>query len=162
MNNQFISIDKKDETLQAGRCITTGQLAHQEQLFSLTVDAVAKARFASDQIFDVVVPTLPPQRRLIAERIKRGLEGDAFLTDNFLYDLVSLIAFLEREIAKGTHTSWIADDHDVHGGHQIRHFDTRVHALSCAAEHLSLLHEAISGVLNFARAARLVEGLILD
>ena len=136
--------------------------SHHEMLVDLTAEAVAQARLAQNQLCDVVVPMLPPQRRGLAEQIKRGLRGDGLLTESFLHDLAALVDFLERDAARGIQTGWVADEHDVHGGHHVRHYDTRAHALSCAADHLDLLHEAISDVLDFARAGRLVEGLMPD
>ncbi len=140
----------------------TIQSSYQDLLLELTTDAVAQARLANHQLFEIVVPMLPPQRRALAEHVKRGLSGSDLLTEPFLRDLMILVEFLEREIHTGTETVWVVDEHNVHGGYHIRHRDERATALSCAADQLLDVYESVSEVLDFARSGRLVEDLLLN
>lgn len=140
----------------------TIQASHQDLLLELTADAVAQSRLASHQLFETVVPRLPPQRRALAEHVRRGLSGSDLLSEPFLRDLLILVEFLEREINTGTETEWVVDEHNVHGGHHIRHRDERATALSYAADRLLDVYESVSEVLDFARSGRLVEDLLLD
>jgi hypothetical protein len=136
------------------------ELSHREFLLALTADAVMQARIARDQLHDVIIPALPPQRRALAEAVKRHLNADALLTEPFLRDLEILIDFMRVEIEKGIQTTWIADEHNVHGGHHERHFDTRARFLAVAVGHLIGLHEAATEVIDFAEAERLIEDLL--
>lgn len=138
----------------------THHTSHQEYLVDLIAGAVGYARLAQEMVFDVVIPLLPPQRRGIAEDIQRRLGGDHFIGEPFLRDLTALMNFLEREVAQGIHLDWIADEHNVHGGHHVRHLDDRAFALSNASIHLFDLRQAIEAVLDFTKAARLAEALI--
>lgn len=140
----------------------TIQASHHDLLLELTADAVAQARLANHQLFEIVVPMLPPQRRALAEHVNRGLSGSDLLTEPFLRDLLILVEFLDREINAGTETVWVVDEHNVHGGHHIRQRDERATALSCAADRLLDVYESVSEVLDFARSGRLVDELILD
>ena len=134
------------------------ELSHRELLLALTANAVMQARIARDQLHDVIIPALPPQRRALAESVKRHLNADALLTEPFLRDLEILIDFIRVEIEKGIQTTWIADEHNVHGGHHERHFDTRSHSLAVAVAHLIGVHEAATDVIDFAEAGRDAQG----
>ena len=136
------------------------ELSHRELLLALTANAVMQARIARDQLHDVIIPALPPQRRALADAVKRHLNADALLTEPFLHDLEILIDFIRVEIEKGIQTTWVADEHNVHGGHHERHFDTRAHSLAVAVGHLIGLHEAATEVIDFAEAERLIEDLL--
>ncbi|SNR81051.1 hypothetical protein [Puniceibacterium sediminis] len=59
------------------------ELSHREFLLALTADAVMQARIARDQLHDVIIPALPPQRRALAEAVKRHLNADMLLTEPF-------------------------------------------------------------------------------
>lgn len=138
----------------------SAELSHREFLLALTANAVMQARIARDQLHKVIISSLPPQRRALAEAVKRHLNADALLTEPFLRDLGILIEFMRVEIEKGIQTMWFADEHNVHGGHHERHFDTRGHSLAVAVGHLIGLHEAATEVIDFAEAERLIEGLL--
>lgn len=138
----------------------SAELSHREFLLALTADAVMQARIARDQLHEVIIPSLPPQRRALAEAVKRQLHADALLTEPFLRDLEILIDFMRVEIEKGIQTTWIADEHNVHGGHHERHFDTRAHSLAVAVGHLIGLHEAATEVIDYAEAERLIEDFL--
>ncbi|MFY0647415.1 hypothetical protein [Sulfitobacter geojensis] len=138
----------------------SAELSHREFLLALTADAVMQARIARDQLHEVIIPSLPPQRRALAEAVKRQLHADALLTEPFLRDLEILIDFMRVEIEKGIQTTWIADEHNVHGGHHERHFDTRSHSLAVAVGHLIGMYEAATEVIDFAEAERLIEDLL--
>ncbi|WP_106745060.1 hypothetical protein [Yoonia maritima] len=138
----------------------SAELSHREFLLALTADAVMQARIARDQLHEVIIPALPPQRRALAEAVKRQLHADALLTKPFLRDLEILIDFMRVEIEKGIQTTWIADEHNVHGGHHERHFDTRSHSLAVAVGHLIGMYEAATEVIDFAEAERLIEDLL--
>ena len=64
----------------------SAELSHREFLLALTADAVMQARITRDQLYDVIIPSLPPLRRAIAETVKRHLNTDALLTEPFLHD----------------------------------------------------------------------------
>lgn len=138
----------------------SAELSHREFLLALTADAVMQARIARDQLHEVIIPSLPPQRRALAEAVKRQLHADALLTEPFLRDLEILIDFMRVKIEKGIQTTWIADEHNVHGGHHERHFDTRSHSLAVAVGHLIGMYEAATEVIDFAEAERLIEDLL--
>lgn len=138
----------------------SAELSHREFLLALTADAVMQARIARDQLHEVIIPALPPQRRALAEAVKRHLNADALLTEPFLRDLEILIDFMRVEIEKGIQTTWIADEHNVHGGHHERHFDTRSHSLAVAVGHLIGLYEAATEVIDYAEAERLIDDLL--
>ena len=138
----------------------SAELSQREFLLALTADAVMQARIARDQLHEVIIPSLPPQRRALAEAVKRQLHADALLTEPFLRDLEILIDFMRVEIEKGIQTTWIADEHNVHGGHHERHFDTRSHSLAVAVGHLIGMYEAATEVIDFAEAERLIEDLL--
>jgi hypothetical protein len=138
----------------------SAELSHREFLLALTADAVTQARIARDQIHEVIIPSLPPQRRALAEAVKRQLHADALLTEPFLRDLEILIDFMRVEIEKGIQTTWIADEHNVHGGHHERHFDTRSHSLAVAVGHLIGMYEAATEVIDYAEAERLIDDLL--
>lgn len=136
------------------------ELSHRDFLLAMTADAVMQARIVRDQLHDVIIPSLPPQRRALAEAVKRHLEKVALLTEPFLHDLEILIDFMKTEIEKGVQTTWISDEHNVHGGHHHRHFDTRTHSLAVAVGHLTGLYEAATIVIDFAEADRLIDDLL--
>jgi hypothetical protein len=138
----------------------SAELSHREFLLALTADAVMQARIARDQLHEVIIPSLPPQRRALAEAVKRQMHADALLTEPFLRDLEILIDFMRVEIEKGIQTTWIADEHNVHGGHHERHFDTRSHSLAVAVGHLIGMYEAATEVIDFAEAERLIEDFL--
>ncbi|APG48695.1 hypothetical protein [Phaeobacter porticola] len=85
---------------------------------------------------------------------KRQLHADALLTELFLRDMEILIDFMRVEIEKGIQTTWIADEHNVHGGHHERHFDTRSHFLAVAVGHLIGMYEAATEVIDFAETCQ--------
>jgi hypothetical protein len=134
--------------------------SHQDYLIDLIADAIGYARIAQEVVSGVVIPLLSPQRRGIAEDILRRLNGDHFINGGFLRDLTSMIDSLEGEVVNGTDQHWIADEHDVHGGHHISQLDDRALALSTAAVHLADLRNAIADALDFAKAGRMVDDLI--
>jgi hypothetical protein len=140
----------------------TVHTSHQKSLVNLIAEAVGYARLSHELVFHTVIPLLPPQRRGIAEDVQWQLNSDYFINAAFLRDLTSLMNFLEREIAKGTQLNWVADEHNVHGGHHVRHLDDRAFALSNAAVHLIDLRHSIEDVLDFATAGRLAEALTQD
>lgn len=136
------------------------QTSHHEFFVDLIADAVGYARLAHETVSNTVIPLLPPQRRGIAEDIQRRLNGDHFISEAFLRDVSALVGFLAREVEKGTQCDWVADEHDVHGGHHVRHIDDRAFALSNASADLVDLRNAIADVLDFKKAERLAEALI--
>ena len=138
----------------------SAELSHREFLLALTADAVMQARITRDQLYDVIIPSLPPLRRAIAETVKRHLNTDALLTEPFLHDLEILIDFMRVEIEKDVQTTWIADEHNVDGGHHQRHFDTRTHSLAVAVGHLIGLYEAVTEVIDTVQAERLMDDLL--
>lgn len=138
----------------------TAELSHREFLLALTADAVMQARIVRDQLHDVIIPSLPPQRRAIADAVRRHLTKDSLFAEPFLHDLEILIDFIRTEIEKGVQTTWIADEHNVHGGHHQRQFDKRAHSLAVAVGHLIGLYEAAIEVIDFAEAGRLIDDLL--
>jgi hypothetical protein len=137
----------------------TSHALHQAAMIGLIADAVGYARLSRETVFDIVIPLLPPQRRGLAEEVQRRLAGDHFISEPFLRELAALVDFLEREIANGTQHGWIADEHDVNGGHSIKRVSDHALALLGASDHLIDLQRAISEVLNYAKAGRLAETL---
>ncbi|MCF7777417.1 hypothetical protein GLP59_07105 [Sulfitobacter sp. M220] len=133
---------------------------------NLAIDATAvalyQARIGYDQIFNAVIPLLAPQRRLFAEQILRGLVNDDIFNETFLTDLFSLIESLEREVAVGTQTAWVADEYCSHGGHYERHLDDRARTLNNAVHDLSELGVMIREALNTIKATRIVDELMED
>lgn len=138
----------------------TAELSHRGFLLALTADAVVQARIVRDQLHDVIIPSLPPQRRALAEAVRRHLSKDSLLTEPFLHDLDILIDFMRTEVEKGVQTTWIADEHNVHGGHHQRQFDKRTHSLAVAVGHLIELYEVATEVIDFAEAGRLIDELL--
>jgi hypothetical protein len=134
--------------------------SHHDFLVDLISVAVCHARLAQAVVSDTVIPLLPPQRRGIAEEINRSLNGENFISEAFLRDVCALISFLAREVEKGTHCDWVADEHDVHGGHHVRRFDDGAFALSSACDDMVDLHDAVADVLDFQKAGRIAETLI--
>lgn len=131
--------------------------SHREFLLSLTADAVMQARVARDQLHNVIIPSLPPQRRALAEAVKRHLNTDALLTEPFLNDLDILIDFMRTEVEKDVQMTWVADEYNVNGGHHQRHFDTRAHSLAVAVGHLIGLYESVIEVIDTVQAERLID-----
>lgn len=138
----------------------SAELSHREFLLALTSDAVIQARIVSDQLFDVVIPSLPPQRRAIAVAVKRSLNSDTVLSEEFLSQLDALINFLRIEIEKGIQTIWVPDEYDVQGGHHQRMFDDHSRQLAVAVGHLINLFEIISEVIDCVEAERLIDDLL--
>ncbi|WP_281968661.1 hypothetical protein [Roseovarius nanhaiticus] len=134
----------------------------EEMPISMVAYAIRKARLANEMVISVVVPLLPPLRRGIAEDIGRRLDGNHFISEAFLRDLTALIDFLAREIAHGTQCAWVADEHDVSGGHDVMHRDDRALALSKASIDLVYLHNAIADVLDFEKAERIAGAVIRE
>tara|TARA_R110002124_G_scaffold128425_1_gene289320 strand:- start:2685 stop:3110 length:426 start_codon:yes stop_codon:yes gene_type:complete len=135
--------------------------SHHDFLVDLIAVAVSHARFAQEIVSSTVVPLLPPQRRGIAEDIQRRLSGESFISEGFMRDVCALISFLASEVEKGTQCDWVADEHDVHGGHHVRRKDDRAFALSNACDDLVDLHDAIADVLDFKKAGRIAEVLVV-
>ena len=133
---------------------------------NLAIDATAvalyQARIGYDQIFNAVIPLLAPQRRLFAEQILRGLVNDDIFNETFLTDLFSLIESLEREVAVGTQTAWVADEYCSNGGYHERHLDDRARTLNNAVHDLSELGVMIREALNTIKATRIVDELMED
>jgi hypothetical protein len=140
----------------------SAELSHREFLLALTADAVMQARIVRDQLHEVIIPSLPLHRCVLAEAVKRHLHADALLTEPLLRDLEILIDFMRVEIEKGIQTTWIADEHKVHGRHHERHFDTRAHSLAVAAGNPIGLYEAATEVIDYAKAERLIDDLIQE
>ncbi|MEH6506200.1 MAG: hypothetical protein V7786_07975 [Sulfitobacter litoralis] len=138
----------------------THHTSHYEFLVDLISVAMCHARLAQAVVSDTVIPLLPPQRRGIAEEVRRSLNGEKFISEAFLRDVCALISFLAREVEKGTQCDWVADEHDVHGGQHVRRFDDGAFALSNACDDLVSLHDAIADVLDFKKAGRIAEALI--
>ncbi len=138
----------------------THQPSHQELLISLATAALTQARITYDQLFNAVIPSLPPQRRLFAEEIMLRLTKDNLFDEAFMRDLSALVATLAQEISDGAEVAWIADECNTVGGHHVRHLDHRAQALDCAVDALSSLHDMIGDVLDAIRAARLIDDLM--
>ena len=137
----------------------TNHISHKEMILGLTADALIQARIVKDHIFDVVLPEIAPQRRSVAEAVKRTLARGDMFTEDFLCELDILIEFIDREISSGIQSSWVADEYNVDGGHYVRHLNARSQALSRSFGHLDGLHDAISQVVDFTEAGRVVETL---
>lgn len=138
----------------------SAELSNREFLLALTTDAVMQARVARDQLHNVIIPSLPPQRRALAEAVKRYLNTDALLTEPFLRDLGILIDFMRAEVENGVQPTWVADEHDVNGGHHQRQIDTRARSLAVAIGHLIGLYESVIEVIETVHAERLIDDLI--
>ncbi len=91
----------------------THQLSHQEFLIGLAVAALGQARITYDQLFNAVIPSLPPQRRLFTEEIMHRLTTGNLFDEAFIHDLAALVATLKHEISDGTEVAWITDECDT-------------------------------------------------
>lgn len=138
----------------------TAELSHRGFLLAPTADAVVQACIVREQLHDVTIPSLTPQRRVLEEAVRRYLSKDSLLAEPFLHDLHILIDFMRTEVEKGVQTTWSADEHDVHGGHHQRRFDKRTHSLAVAIAHLIELSEVAAEVIDFAEAGRLIDKLL--
>jgi hypothetical protein len=127
-----------------------------------TAIALNQARIGYDQLFNAVVPQLAPQRRLLAEQILRRFVNDDIFNETFLTDLFSLIESLEREVAVGTQTVWVADEYCSNGGYHERHLDDRARTVDNAVHDLCELGLMIRQALNTIKATRIVDELMED
>lgn len=134
-------------------------LSNRDRLVGLTATALRQARRARDQLAEVIVPMLPPQRRSFAQQVMQRIGGGDLFAEACVRDLAALHAAIGQEIARGTQVGWVADDHDVTGGREVRQVDDRASALAGAADDLRDLLDAINGVLDHVRAAQIVDEL---
>lgn len=137
-------------------------ISDRDLAIDLTTVALGLARVGKDQMFNAVIPLLAPQRRLFAEQILRRLVDDNIFNEAFLTDLFSLIESLEREVAVGTQTAWVADEYCSNGGYHERHLDDRARSFDSAVHDLGELGLMIRQALNTIKATRIVDELMED
>lgn len=134
--------------------------SHQDELIDLIATALRRARLVHRQISDVILPVLPPERRTFAEQLMRRIGMNEIFQDAFLADILAFRALLERQATAGTHSAWVADEHDVHGGYQVQQRDPCASSLKCAAGDLIDLRDALEVAMDYAKAVRLAEELL--
>lgn len=126
----------------------------------LATVAIMQAQYLADQIREIVVPLLPPAKRVFAESIARRIERGPIFEDAVLRDLVAFKSILTARIEAGTHRFWHGDENHSRGGYETVYREDDACKLADAVSELALLSDMTLATLSAADAVRQVETLI--
>ncbi|WP_406871021.1 hypothetical protein ABEB22_05660 [Thioclava sp. 'Guangxiensis'] len=140
----------------------TSILSPADRVTELVARALGQSRLCAESLSDIVIPELPPTRRLCGEHVLRHLRSRSLFTTHVLDDLESLIRQLNSEISEGSYE--VCQPHE---GHPDRAYmevilSPKAKRLNQALERIRALYSTIHSVLDAVEAQRISARLTID
>ncbi len=116
--------------------------------------ALMQGHIAAAELYEVVVPLLPPSQRTFPVNLARRIGHGDILCETFLRELETFLDALEGHVEAGTHVGWEADEHHVLGGYETTFHGPGIPALARSKRELDLLRDTVLKAISVARAMR--------
>ncbi|MGK7653816.1 hypothetical protein ACSQ76_15785 [Roseovarius sp. B08] len=122
--------------------------------------ALWQADAVADELYETVIPELPPAQRGFPSAIARRIARRDIFDEGFTRDLKTLIERLGGQVKDRTHVYFHGDENHVRGGYECTFREPGAQPLSAARAELDLLYDLVAAALSAAGAARVAENMI--